>query len=173
MYYTHPCALAWSTTSLTGRPPANRSGPAAGREAGAIALLRDDGILLMTQGGHHRLGAWVLRQALIDRNDMKTVLKEQKEPFLWPELDWEMKGFTGDTTVANTLVPFKGSGGCITAGLTASSAWPRSHRPVPSHEHMAEKQPASALPHSLRLACVRQRTSSSPTSKARTMVRGR
>jgi predicted GH43/DUF377 family glycosyl hydrolase len=42
------------------------------------------------------------------RNDMKTVLKEQKEPLLWPEYDWEKKGFTGDTTVANTLVLFKG-----------------------------------------------------------------
>ena len=71
-------------------------------------MLRNDGILLMTQGGHHSLGAWVLRQSLINRNDLKTVLKDRKEPFLWPELEWEKKGFTGDTTVANTLVPFKG-----------------------------------------------------------------
>jgi len=82
--------------------------PGGGREAGAIALLRNDGILLMTQGAHHSLGAWVLRQALIDRKDLKTLLKEQKEPFLYPEYDWEQKGFTGRTTVANGLVPFKG-----------------------------------------------------------------
>jgi predicted GH43/DUF377 family glycosyl hydrolase len=41
-------------------------------------------------------------------NDLKTVLEEQIEPFLWPEYDWEKKGFTGDATVANTLVPFHG-----------------------------------------------------------------
>jgi predicted GH43/DUF377 family glycosyl hydrolase len=62
----------------------------------------------MTQGGHRSLGAWTLRQAVIDRNDLKTVLKEQKEPFLYPEFDWEKRGFAGDTTVANTLVPFQG-----------------------------------------------------------------
>ena len=62
----------------------------------------------MTQGGHPSLGAWTLRQALIDRHDLKSVLKEQKEPFLYPEYDWEKRGFTDDTTVANTLVPFQG-----------------------------------------------------------------
>jgi len=107
MYYTHPCALAWSD-NLIDWTRAGKSVWGGGREAGAIALRRDDGILLMTQGGHPSLGAWVLRQALIDLNDLKTVLKEQKEPFLYPEYDWEKKGFTGDTTVANGLVPFKG-----------------------------------------------------------------
>ena len=57
----------------------------------------------------------MLRQALIDRNDLKTVLKEQKEPFLWPEYDWEKKGFTGDTTVAKRWCPSKASGCCTTA----------------------------------------------------------
>ena len=108
MYYTHPCALAWSENLIDWTPAGKAVWPGGGREAGALALLRDDGILLMTQGGHHSLGAWVLRQALIDRNDLKTVLKEQREPFLWPELPWEKRGFTVDTTVANTLVPFKG-----------------------------------------------------------------
>ncbi len=107
MYYTHPCALAWSENLIDWTPTGKSLWPGGGREAGAIALLRDDGILLMTQGGHHSLGAWVLRQALISHNDLQTVLKEQKEPFLWPELEWEKKGFTGDTTVANTLVLFK------------------------------------------------------------------
>jgi predicted GH43/DUF377 family glycosyl hydrolase len=108
MYYTHPCALAWSENLIDWTPTGRAVWPGGGREAGAIALLREDGILLMTQGGHHSLGAWTLRQALIDRNDLKSVLKEPKEPFLYPEYDWEKKGFTGDTTVANTLVPFQG-----------------------------------------------------------------
>jgi len=82
--------------------------PGGGREAGAIALLRDDGILLMTQGGHYKLGAWVLRQALVDPADRKRIIAEQKEPFLWPEYEWEKKGFVGHTTVSNGLVPFKG-----------------------------------------------------------------
>jgi predicted GH43/DUF377 family glycosyl hydrolase len=108
MYYTHPCALAWSENLVDWTPAGKAVWPGGGREAGAIALLRDNGILLMTQGGHHALGAWVLRQALIDRTDMRTVLKEQKEPFLYPEYDWEKHGMTGHATVANGLVCFKG-----------------------------------------------------------------
>ena len=108
MYFTHPCGIAWSENLIDWVPTGKAVWPGGGREAGAIALLRDDGILLMTQGGHHTLGAWVLRQALIDPADRKTVLKEQKEPFLWPEYEWEKKGFTGNTTVANGLVPFMG-----------------------------------------------------------------
>ncbi|MCY2996318.1 MAG: hypothetical protein NTY19_52000 [Planctomycetota bacterium] len=105
---THPCGLARSENLIDWTPVGKAVWPGGGREAGAIALLRDDGILLMTQGGHHSLGAWVLRQALIDGKDLKTVLKEQKEPFLYPEYDWEKQGFTGHTTVANGMVPFKG-----------------------------------------------------------------
>jgi len=108
MYYTHPCGIAWSENLTDWVPTGKAVWPGGGREAGAIALLRDEGILLMTQGGHHRLGAWTLRQALIDPNDRKTVLKEQKEPFLYPEYEWEKKGFVGNTTVANGLVPFQG-----------------------------------------------------------------
>ena len=106
MYYTHPCALAWSE-NLVDWTPVGKSVWGGSHEAGAIALLRDDGILLMTQGGHHSLGAWTLRQSLIDRNDLKTVLKEQKEPFLYPEYEWEKRGMTGNTTVSNGLVYFK------------------------------------------------------------------
>ena len=50
----------------------------------------------------------MLRQTLIDRGDLTTVLRYQKQPFLYPELDWEKQGFTGHTTVANGLVCFKG-----------------------------------------------------------------
>lgn len=107
MYYTHPCALAWSENLIDWTPTGQAVWPGGGREAGAIALLRDNGILLMTQGGHSTLGAWVLRQALVDRRDLTRVLQEQQEPFLFPEYDWEMRGFTNTTTVANTLVPFQ------------------------------------------------------------------
>ena len=62
----------------------------------------------MTQGGHASLGAWTLRQALVDAKDLSTILKEQDQPFLYPELEWEKRGFTADTVVANALVPFKG-----------------------------------------------------------------
>lgn len=107
MFYTHPCSLAWSE-NLVDWTPQDKSVWGGSHEAGAIALLRKDGILLMTQGGHPPLGAWTLRQALIDRNDLQTVLQEQKEPFLWPEYDWEKRGMTAMTTVANGLVFFEG-----------------------------------------------------------------
>jgi predicted GH43/DUF377 family glycosyl hydrolase len=108
MYYTHPCALAWSENLTDWHWTGKSVWPGGGRESGAVALLRDDGILIMTQGGPSPLGGWVLWQALLDRNDMIKVHKEQKEPFLWPEYKWEKEGMTGYTTVANTLVPFHG-----------------------------------------------------------------
>ena len=107
MYYTHPCALAWSDNLIDWTPTGKSVWPGGGREAGAIALLRDDGILLMTQGGH-KLGAWTLRQTLISRENLVTILKNQPEPFLFPEYEWEKAGFCANTTVANTLVPFQG-----------------------------------------------------------------
>jgi len=107
MYYTHPCAIAWSE-NLIDWTPTGKAVWGGSHEAGAIALLRDDGILLMTQGAHHSLGAWTLRQALIGRNDLRTVLGEPKEPFFYPEYEWEKRGMTGHTTVSNGLVPFKG-----------------------------------------------------------------
>jgi len=107
MYYTHPCALAWSK-NLIDWTPVEKSVWSGSHEAGALALWREDGILLMTQGGHHSLGAWVLRQALIDRNDLTSVLKESKVPFLYPEYPWEKKGMTAETTVSNGLIYFKG-----------------------------------------------------------------
>jgi predicted GH43/DUF377 family glycosyl hydrolase len=109
MYYTHPCALAWSDNLIDWTPAGKSVWPGGGREAGAIALQREDGILLMTQGGHPSLGAWTLRQTLLDWGDLTTVLKDQSEPFFYPEHNWEKEGFTGATTVANALVPFKGN----------------------------------------------------------------
>jgi len=107
MYYTHPCALAWSD-NLIDWTPAGKSVWPGGHEAGAVALLRDDGILLMfnaTTWPSH--GIWTLGQALIDRHDLTTVLRHQDLPFLYPERDWEKTGFIGRTTVANGLVYFK------------------------------------------------------------------
>jgi hypothetical protein len=53
-------------------------------------------------------GLWTIGQAQISRNDLKSVIRNQKQPFLYPELEWEQKGFVDGTTVSNTLVPFKG-----------------------------------------------------------------
>jgi len=78
-----------------------------GHEAGAIALLRDKDIVLMFNTMGYGNG-WTLGQALIDRNDLTTVLQYPNKPFLYPELEWEKKGFTDPAVVANTLVPFKG-----------------------------------------------------------------
>ncbi len=105
MYYTHPCALAWSE-NLIDWTPAGKSVWGGSHEAGAVALLRKDGILLMVQGGHPTLGTWTLRQALVDRDDLTTVRQYQKQPFLYPQHDWEKRGFLGNTTVANGLIRF-------------------------------------------------------------------
>ena len=114
MFYTHGCAMAWSE-DLIDWHWAGKAGWPRGAEAGAIALLRDDGILLMAQTGAGPLGGWCLWQQLHDRADLTDkqipnngILKEQKDPFLWPEYEWEIKGMTGYTTVSNALVPFKG-----------------------------------------------------------------
>jgi predicted GH43/DUF377 family glycosyl hydrolase len=114
MFYTHGCAMAWSE-DLINWHWVGKAGWPRGAEAGAIALLRDDGILLMAQTGAGPLGGWTLWQQLHDRADLTDkqlpnngILKEQKDPFLWPEYEWEIKGMTGYTTVSNALVPFKG-----------------------------------------------------------------
>jgi len=107
MYYTHPCALAWSDNLIDWTPAGKSVWRQGNHEAGAIALLRKDGILLMTQG-ESSLGTWTLRQTLIDRKDLISILHEQKQPFLYPEYEWEKKGFLSNTTVANGMVFFKG-----------------------------------------------------------------
>lgn len=113
MFYTHPCALAWSDNLIDWTPAGKAVWPGGNHEAGAIALLRDDGILLMFNASDWTpkvptRGSWTLGQALIGRTDLSSVLKHADQPFLYPELDWEKQGFTGLTTVANTLVPFQG-----------------------------------------------------------------
>jgi predicted GH43/DUF377 family glycosyl hydrolase len=106
MYYTHPSALA-SSDNLLDWTPAGKSVWGGGHEAGAIALLRGKNIVLMfnTMGWGN---GWTLGQALIDRNDLTTVLEYPNKPFLYPELEWEKRGFTEPALVSNTLVPFKG-----------------------------------------------------------------
>lgn len=113
MYYTFPCHLAWSDNLIDWTPAGKAVWPAGDHESGAIALLRDEGLLLMfnATGWKQPLpfpAAWSLGQALISRDDLTTVLQHPDGPFLYPELDWEKKGFTDHTTVANTLVPFQG-----------------------------------------------------------------
>lgn len=108
MYYTHPCALAWSDNLIDWTPRDKAVWPGGGHEAGAIALLRDEGILLLFNASvWPSRGLWTLGQAQIDRHDLTSVLKQLDQPFLYPELDWEQRGFIERTTVANTLVPFR------------------------------------------------------------------
>jgi len=107
MYYLRPCYLAWSD-NLIDWTRADKAVGGGHQEAGAIALLRDKDILLMFNTQAHGNPVWTIGQALVDRNDMTTVLKDPNKPFFSPELDWEKRGFTIPAVVANTLVPFKG-----------------------------------------------------------------
>jgi len=125
MYVSMSCALAESDNLIDWKPlnkavwPQRKRGekPATpfdsgAHEAGAVALERSEGILIF-YNSNARLPSlpaksWSLGQALIDRHDLTTVLQRMDRPFLQPELDWEMKGFTDPAVVANGLVPFKG-----------------------------------------------------------------
>jgi len=107
MYYTHPCALAWSE-NLIDWTPADKAVWKGGHEAGAIALLHGGDVHLLFNASGWEKAAWSLGQAVIDGKDLRTVKREAKKPFLFPDLDWEKKGLTADTTVSNGLVPFNG-----------------------------------------------------------------
>jgi predicted GH43/DUF377 family glycosyl hydrolase len=107
MYYTHPCALAWSK-NLIDWTPADKAVWKGGHEAGAIALQHGDDIHLMFNAGGWEKAAWSLGQAVIDGKDLLTLKREAKKPFLVPEFEWEKKGLTADTVVSNALVPFGG-----------------------------------------------------------------
>jgi predicted GH43/DUF377 family glycosyl hydrolase len=123
MYVSMPCWLAESENLIDWKPvedgravwPHGRPGAwnGAAHEAGAVALAREDGILIMYNAANASDPAypgrtWLLGQALLDRGDATTVLQELDRPFLYAEYDWELKGFTNGATVANTLVPFQG-----------------------------------------------------------------
>ncbi len=85
-------------------------------EAGAAALLTDDGIILFYnalnahENGDSDIpsGAWTLGQALINPKDMMTVVDRLDKPFIYPEYSWEKKGLYPNTTVCNALVWFQG-----------------------------------------------------------------
>jgi predicted GH43/DUF377 family glycosyl hydrolase len=108
MYYTHPCALAWSENLIDWTPADKAVWKGGGHEAGAVALLLGDGIHLMFNASGRDKAAWSLGQAVIDGKDLLTIRREAKKAFLLPEFDWEKKGLTADTVVSNALVPFKG-----------------------------------------------------------------
>ncbi|MCX6878160.1 MAG: glycoside hydrolase family 127 protein [Verrucomicrobia bacterium] len=113
MYYTHPSALAVSD-NLIDWQPLGKQVWGGQHESGAIALWRDDGILLMFNGQNLwnlplQVGTWALGQALIDRHDLVTVRQTMAQPLLQPEFDWEKKGYCSvPATVANGMVSFKG-----------------------------------------------------------------
>lgn len=121
MFVSHSCALAESDNLIDWKPlgKAVWSGSKPGlfdsgsHEAGAMALDLPEGILLFYNAGNGGdptipAQAWTLSQALIGRRDLTTVLHRLGRPFLRPELEWEVKGFTPAAVVANGLVPFKG-----------------------------------------------------------------
>jgi len=122
MFVSHTCELAESDNLIDWKPlgkapwtvnPAGGLFDSNSHEAGAIALQRSDGILVFynaMNGGDPALaaGAWSLGQGLVDSHDPATVRQRLGQPHLRPELDWEVKGFTGAAVVANGLVPFRG-----------------------------------------------------------------
>jgi predicted GH43/DUF377 family glycosyl hydrolase len=124
MYYTHPCWLASSENLIDWKPSVRRVFTefrrgyfdSASNEAGAIALLRDDGILIMfnaqnqtpERGGTPEFLGWTQGQALLDRNDLMRIIARLDKPFLYAEFDWEKRGYTNDAIVANGMAPFRG-----------------------------------------------------------------
>lgn len=112
MMISHSCTLAESDNLIDWKPLGkavwtdNAPGlfDSGSREAGALALLRPDGILLFYNGGN---GGWALGQALVSRQDCTTVLQRLEEPFIKPEFEWERSGFIANACVSNGMVPFK------------------------------------------------------------------
>jgi len=90
-------------------------------EAGAIALLTDQGIVLLynaynaedrgrEQGGDTSFPAgWIgLGQALLTADRPASLIERLDRPFLRAEFDWELHGFASPALVANGLVYFRG-----------------------------------------------------------------
>jgi predicted GH43/DUF377 family glycosyl hydrolase len=87
-------------------------------EAGAIALVTPQGILLMYNGEnrtHDRGGdraypaGWPgLGQALLAAEGPTNLLDRLDRPFLHAQFDWELHGFTAPAVVANGMVHFNG-----------------------------------------------------------------
>jgi len=130
MYYTHNCLLATSDDLINWTPIIDDNGrvisglkhrkgyfDTGSAEAGAIALLTDQGILVMYNGHNpyeggdsaYPRGAWPgIGQALFDPEDPARMLRRTNSPFLHVEYDWETEGFTPNALVANGMVYFGG-----------------------------------------------------------------
>ena len=85
-------------------------------EAGAAALLTERGILYFFNAEGRApfcglpAGTWSLGQALVDAEDMTTVLDVMDQPFLKPEHMWEKNGHCANpATVCNSLVFWDGT----------------------------------------------------------------
>ena len=82
-------------------------------ESGAAALLTEHGIVYFFNGRGPTTDdtsyEWAICQALIDPNDMITVLDVSEAPTLAPEYDWERNGHSPEAAlVCNTLIRFHG-----------------------------------------------------------------
>lgn len=130
MYWSIGCFLAASDDLVHWTPIAGNDGTpipylqarkgyfdSGSCEIGAIALRRDDGILI-TYNAYNRSAAdggdpslpssWAsLGQALFDRDDPTRLLERSEKPFLTAELEWECNGIFSNCIVSNGLVHFK------------------------------------------------------------------
>lgn len=81
-------------------------------EAGAAAILTDAGVVYFfnaAASSKNISALWSQGQALVDKNDLFTVLDVMKEPHLSPEFDWECKGHVPTPClVCNGITHFKG-----------------------------------------------------------------
>lgn len=130
MYYGLQSYVATSNNLIDWSPLVDDDGKAvqalhtrAGRfdsgacEAGAVALLTGDGIVLLynalnvspDEGGDPSAPAgWSgLGQALLDPTDPTRLLDRLDQPFLRAELEWELSGFISSAVVSNALVFFR------------------------------------------------------------------
>lgn len=119
--------------------------PRAGRfdsvlvEPGPPAVLTEHGIVLFYHGKNARVGGddrfpaytYGVGQLLLDPKDPTAVLARAKEPFLFPERDYEITGQVGNVCFAEGLVPF-GDRWFLYYG-TADSKIAVASAPRPSH----------------------------------------
>ena len=129
MYWRIGCFLATSDDLISWTPVVDDAGelvsfvpPRPGHfdsgcaEAGAIALLTDEGIVLLYNGLNegpdadpaYPVGWSGLGQALFAADCPTRLLQREDCPFLRAENDWELHGFAAPAIVANGLVPFRG-----------------------------------------------------------------